>query len=49
MSWLLPTPLMLFAGTLAIWPLAAVVRRPTSSPRLLAEAFGTMLAVVAFV
>jgi len=29
--------------------LAAVVRRPTSSPRLLAEAFATTLAVVALV
>ena len=49
MSWTLPTPLLLCAGVVAIWPLAAVVRRPTSSPRLLAEAFGTTLAVIAVV
>ena len=47
MSWTLPTPLLLFTGVVALWPLAAVVRRPTSSPRLLAEAFGTTLAVIA--
>jgi len=39
MSWLLPTPLLLLAGAVALWPLAAVVRRPTSAPRLLVEAF----------
>ena len=49
MSWTLPTPLLLFAGAVALWPLAAVVRRPTSSARLLAEAFGTTLAVIALV
>ena len=49
MSWLLPTPLLLFAGAVALWPLAAVVRRPTSLPRLVAEAFGVTLAVVALV
>jgi hypothetical protein len=49
MSWILPLPLLLFAGVVALWPLAAVVRRPTSRPRLLAEAFGTTLAVIAIV
>jgi hypothetical protein len=44
----LPTPL-LFADVLALWPPAAVVRRPTSLPRLVAGAFGTTLAVVALV
>ena len=38
MSWLLPTPLLLFAGVVALWPLAALVRRPTSALRLLVEA-----------
>jgi hypothetical protein len=28
MSWFLPTPLLLFAGVVALWPLAVVVRRP---------------------
>ena len=49
MSWTLPTPLLPFAGVVAIWPLAAVVRRPTSGPRLIAEAFGTTLAVIGMV
>jgi hypothetical protein len=49
MSWLLPVPLLLFAGAVALWPLAAVVRRPTSATRLLIEAFGTTLAVIALV
>jgi len=48
MSWLLPTPL-LFAGVAALWPLAAVVHRPTSASRLLVEAFVTTLAVIALV
>jgi hypothetical protein len=47
MSWTLPTPLLLFASAVALWPLGAVVRRPTSSARMLAEAFGTALAVIA--
>ena len=49
MSWLLPLPLLLFAGAMALWPLATVVRRPTSRPRLFAEAFGTTLAVIGVV
>ena len=49
MSWLLPTPLLLFAGAVALWPLMAIVRRPTSTPRLLAEAFVTTLAIIGFV
>jgi hypothetical protein len=47
MSWTLPTSLLLVAGAVALWPLPSVVRRPTSLPRLLAEAFGTMLVVIA--
>ena len=46
MSWLLPVPMLLFAGAVAVWPLAAIVRRPTSTPRLLAEAFAVTLAVI---
>jgi len=44
MNWTIPTPLLLFAGAVALWPLAAVVRRPTSAPRLVVEAFGVTLA-----
>jgi hypothetical protein len=32
-----------------MWPLAAVVRRPTSPPRLVLEDFVTTLAVIALV
>jgi hypothetical protein len=46
MSWILPTPLLLFAGIVALWPLATLVRRPTSAPRLVAEAFVSTLAVI---
>ena len=49
MSWFLPTPLLLFAGIVALLPLAALVRRPTSAPRLVAEAFVSALAVIALV
>jgi hypothetical protein len=49
MSWLLPTPLLLFAGVVALLPLAPLVRRPSSAPRLVAEAFVTTLAVIALV
>jgi hypothetical protein len=49
MSWILPTPLLLFSGVVALWPLAAVVRRPTSAPRLVVEAFVVALAVIALV
>jgi hypothetical protein len=48
MNSVLPTPL-LFAGVVALWPLAAVVRWPTSPPRLFAEAFGTTFAVIGLV
>jgi len=37
------------AGAGALWPLTAVVRRPASSRRLFAEAFGTTLAIVGLV
>ena len=45
----LPTPLLLFAGAVALWLLAAVVRRPTTLPRLCADALGTTLAVIGLV
>jgi len=49
MSGLLPTPLLLFPAVVALWPLAAVVRRPTSAPRPLIEAFAPTLAVIGLV
>jgi hypothetical protein len=48
MSWLLPTPLLLFAGGMAL-PLAVVARRPTSASRLVMELFAVTLAVIAAV
>ena len=55
MRWTLPTPLLLFAGVVALWPLTFVVRgdgtatpsRPTSASRLLVEAFVTAVADLA--
>jgi hypothetical protein len=47
MSWILPVPLLLFAGVVALLPLAALVRPPTSTPRLTAKAFIITLAVIA--
>jgi hypothetical protein len=49
MSWSLPTTVLLFAGVVALLPLAALVRRSTSASRLVAEAFVTALAVIALV
>ena len=49
MSWLLPLPLLLFAGVVALLPLAGLVRRPTSAPRLVVETCVTTLAVIALV
>jgi hypothetical protein len=46
MRWTLPVPLLLFAGVVALLPLAALVRRPSSTPRLVVEAFITVLAVI---
>jgi hypothetical protein len=46
---ILPTPLLLFAGVIALLPLKALVRLPTSAPRLLIEAFAVTLAVIALV
>jgi len=40
---------LLFAGVVALWPLAALLRRPTSAPRLMVEAFAVTLAVIAAV
>jgi hypothetical protein len=49
MSWTLPGPLLLFAGVVALLPLTALVRRPTSAPRLVVEAFAVTVAVIALV
>jgi hypothetical protein len=49
MSWILPTPLLLFASVVALLPLVTIVHRPTSAPRLVAEAFVAALAVIALV
>jgi len=49
MRWILPLPLLVFAGAVALLPLAAVVRRPTSTPRLVVEAFAVSVAVIALV
>jgi len=47
MSWLLPPPLLLCAGVVALWPLTFVLRRPTSAMRLLVEAYVAKVAVIA--
>jgi len=39
-------PLLVFAGVVALLPLAAVVRRPTSAPRLVVEVFVVTVAVI---
>ena len=49
MNWTLPTPLLLFAGVVALLPLVAIVRRVTSTPRLVGGAFVPALAVIALV
>ena len=49
MNWILPVRLLLFAGVVALLPLAAVVRRPTSAPRLVVEAFAITVAVIGVV
>jgi hypothetical protein len=45
-SWILPVPL-LFAGAVALLPLASLVRRPRSAPRLIVEVFAVTVAVIA--
>lgn len=47
MRWILPTPLLLFAGVVALWPLVRLLRRPVSLLRLVVEGFVTTLAVIA--
>ena len=49
MNWILPVPLLLFTGVVALLPLAALMRRPTSAPRLVVEVFFGTLAIIAFV
>jgi hypothetical protein len=46
MSWLLPTPLLLFAAVVALWSRMSVARKPTSTPRLVAAGFAVSLAVI---
>jgi hypothetical protein len=48
-SWILPVPLLLFASAVALLPLASLVRRPTSAPRLIVEVFAVTVAVMAAV
>jgi hypothetical protein len=48
-SWILPVPLVLFAGVVALLPLAALLRGPVSLPRLVVGVFVTALAVIALV
>jgi len=40
---------LLFAGAAALPPLAAIVRRPTSAPRLVAKALVAAPAVIALI
>jgi hypothetical protein len=49
MSWLLPTPLLLFARVVALLPRPVLGRRPSLAHPLLVEAFVTTLAVIALV
>jgi hypothetical protein len=49
MNWLLSTPLLLLAGVVALLPLAALMRRPTSPPRPVVETFVTALADIALI
>ena len=46
---ILPSPLLFFAGAVALVPLAAVVRRPPSAPRLAMETCAVAVAVIAAV
>ena len=45
-DWTLRVPILLFAGIVARLPQATLVRRPTSAPRLVVEAFAGTLAVI---
>ena len=49
MSWILPAPLVLFAGAPALLPLATLVRRPVSLPRRTARTFAVTLAGIGLV
>ena len=48
MWWSLPVALLI-AGVVALLPLARLLRRPVSGPRLFVEIFVTALAVIAAV
>jgi hypothetical protein len=49
MSWILPTPLLLFAGVVALLPLLALGRRPTSALRRKPPRSAVALAVIGLV
>jgi hypothetical protein len=49
MIWVLPVPMLLFAGAVALLPLASLVRRPTAARRLVVEAVAVTLALIAAV
>jgi hypothetical protein len=49
LNWILPLPLLVVAAAVALLPLAAVMRRPTSAPRLVVEALAVTVAVIAAV
>ena len=49
MSWILPAPLVLFAGAPALLPLATLVRRPVSLQHRMARTFAVTLAGIGLV
>ena len=49
MSWILPAPLVLFAGAPALLPLTTLVRRPVSLQHLMARTFAVTLAGIGLV
>ena len=46
---ILPVALLLFAGVVSLMPLLEIVRRPTSTPRLIVEALAATITVIAMV
>ena len=49
MSCILPVPLLIVAGVVALVLLASVLHWPVSEPRLVAEAFGITVTSIALV
>jgi hypothetical protein len=49
MTWVLPALLLVFASVVALLPLVAAERRPTSALRLVVEALAVTLAVNAVI